>query len=134
MKQQNLFIKWDDDKLVGYTILDEQHRGLVATINSLFYFIQEGWELNSLKPTLLILEQYVTFHLKTEESILVKRGISDADLKVIQNYGESFLSELHRNIKLAISEDEPQNVVKYLAHWWNGHKSEFHDKLEKYFS
>jgi len=134
MTQQNLFIKWDNDKKVGYPIIDEQHRGLVATMNSLYYFIQQGWDITSLKPTLQILEQYVTFHLKTEEGILVEHGISEDTLKVIHEYGESFLKELHENINLSVSENEPQNVVKFLTKWWTGHKTEFHDKLEEYFA
>ena len=133
MAQQNLCIQWDGDNRVGYPILDEQHRGLIATINSLYYFIQQGWELESLKATILILEQYVKFHLKTEEMILMKRGLSEDELKAIHEYGESFLIDLHKNIELSISEDEPQNVVKFLVRWWKGHKVDFHDELKKYF-
>ena len=132
MTQQNLFIKWDDGKLVGFTILDEQHRGLVATINSLYYFIQQGWDLVSLKPTLKMLEQYVAFHTKTEELILVQHGISEEDLKIIREYDVNFLSELHKEVETAITEEQPNNVVKFLARWWLSHKTEFHDKLAKY--
>jgi len=72
--------------------------------------------------------------LKTEEGILVEHGISEDTLKVIHEYGESFLKELHENINLSVSENEPQNVVKFLTKWWTGHKTEFHDKLEEYFA
>lgn len=129
-----LFIKWDEQSEIGYSIIDEQHRGLVATINSLFYFLQQGWALVDLKPTILLLEQYIMFHLKTEESILLERGIPNKDLKVIQEYSKAFLSELHNVVTDAINHDEANGLTKYLAKWWLGHKTEFHDKLEQYFT
>ncbi len=133
MAQQILFIKWEDRNLIHLPIVDEQHRGMVATINSLYYFILQGWDLNSLKPTVLMLEQYVKFHLKTEEMILKKQGISSEDMQTIHEYSENFLSQLHKEIDSAIETDEPETVAKFLARWWMGHKTEFHDKLQEYF-
>ena len=133
MAQQILFIKWDDRNLINLPIVDEQHRGMVATINSLYYFIQQGWDLNSLKPTVLMLEQYVKFHLKTEEMILKNHGLSSEDMQTVHEYTENFLSQLHKEVDSAIEEGEPENVAKFLARWWMGHKTEFHDKLQKYF-
>ncbi len=130
---QLLFIKWDEDNIINYPIVDEQHRGLVATINSLYYFIQQGWEIKDLKPTILMLEQYVMFHLKTEQSILSSQGLSEDEIKPIQEYSSSFLHDLHNVVTDAIAHEEPQELSKYLAKWWQGHKVEFHDKLSKYF-
>lgn len=128
-----LFVKWHDDDLVGSPIVNEQHRGLVATINSLYYFMQQGWDLESLRPTILMLEQYVMFHLKTEESILVANGMSEDAIAEIHKYGEEFLKDLHQVVADAINNEEPNELVKYLAKWWNGHKAEFHSKLRKEF-
>tara|TARA_R110002049_G_scaffold2743_5_gene21192 strand:+ start:84382 stop:84786 length:405 start_codon:yes stop_codon:yes gene_type:complete len=128
-----LFIKWDENDLVNFPILDEQHRGLIAMINSLFYFMQKGWDLKSLKPTILMLEQYIIFHLKTEESILLERGIPENDLKIIQEYRKTFLADLNRIVNNAINNHEPNELAKYIAKWWTGHKTEFHNKLEQYF-
>ena len=61
-----LYIVWNDINKLGIPIIDEQHRGIVATINSFHYFIQEGHGLEALKPTLNILEQYTCIHFKTE--------------------------------------------------------------------
>lgn len=128
-----LFIKWDEKYICGYPIIDEQHRGLIATTNSLFYFMQKGWGLDDLKPTILMLEQYVMFHLKTEESILIGKGMPAEELTIIQEYEKSFLSELHEVVISAITNEEPNEVAKYLAKWWRGHELQFHEKLRNYF-
>ncbi len=128
-----LFIKWDNDNdHFDHPIVDEQHRGLIATINSLYYFIQNGWAIKDLKPTIEMLEHYVIFHIKTEESILVDRGITAKDLEVIKNYGGESLKELGEIVKIAIRHEEPNELTSYLAKWWLDHKSQFHNKLIKY--
>lgn len=38
---KNLYITWKPEHALGIPILDEQHRAVVATINSLFYFMQQ---------------------------------------------------------------------------------------------
>lgn len=127
-----LFIRWSNDDRFDHPIVDEQHRGLIATINSLYYFIQNGWSIKDLRETILMLEHYVIFHLKTEESILLDKGISSDELRAIKKYRQQFLSELKTIIKDAISHKEPNELTSYLAKWWLGHKSEFHDKLTDY--
>ena len=34
----NVFIVWKNSNDCGINIIDEQHRGIVSTINTLFYF------------------------------------------------------------------------------------------------
>lgn len=69
-----LYIVWKPHDDIGVPIIDEQNRAIVATINSLYYFIQEGWGLSALAPTLNIIKSYSSFHFKTEEGILAKAG------------------------------------------------------------
>ena len=130
---QTLYINWIDDHDIDSPIINEQHRGLVATVNSLYYFIQKGWDLKNLKPTILMLEQYVVFHLRTEESILVENGLPKDILTSIQEYRSNFLTTLNEVTDSAIRHHEPEELASFLAKWWLGHKTEFHDKLEEYF-
>ena len=130
---QILYLSWDENHLTGVPIVDEQHRGLVATINSLYYFIQKGWELKSLKPTILMLEQYIVFHLRTEESMLSENGLPDNILASIQEYRSDFLTTLNDVVESAIQHHEPEELASFLAKWWLGHNTEFHDKLEDFF-
>ena len=130
---QLLYINRIEANETGAPIIDEQHRGLIATVNSLYYFIQKGWGLSNLKPTLLMLEQYVVFHLKTEEGILVENDLPNETLNTIQEYRANFLSQLHDIVANAIHHNEPEELASFFAKWWLGHQTEFHEKLRPYF-
>ena len=125
-----LYIKWNDQCNSSHPLLDEQHRGLVATINSIHYFIQKGWELKNMTPTLKMLETYVGFHLATELDLLRESDSSDEIEKIYQEYRHSFLNQLHRVTESAIANNEPEELTRYLAKWWMGHQKNFHDKLD----
>ncbi len=68
--QNILYIVWTEKNKVGIPIIDEQHRGIISTINSLHYFIQTGQGEQIIRPTLIMLEQYVDIHFKTEEALM----------------------------------------------------------------
>ncbi len=131
---KHLYIKWTPEDHFNHYIVDEQHRGLISIINSLYYFIQSGWEISSLKPTILMLEQYVIFHLKTEELILIEKGIPHKQLTIVQDYGKEFLEELRGIVNSSIQHKEPNEVISFLSKWWLGHKTQFHEKLIKYIT
>ena len=127
-----LLIEWKKQDKVGHPILDEQHRGLVGIINTLQYFINEEWPVSSLHPTIEALEQYVMFHFKTEETILLKNGMSQDGMEKVRTYRSKFFQELREHVNSAIFQSETQLLTDFLVDWWAGHQSEFHDKLLKY--
>lgn len=128
-----LLIKWTHEDLVNHPILDEQHRGLVGIINTLQYFIDEQWPVSSLHPTIEALEQYVMFHFKTEETILLKNGMPKEGMDKVREYRSEFFQQLREHVNSAIFQAETQLLTDFLVDWWLGHQSEFHDKLQKYF-
>ena len=128
-----LLIEWAHQNRVNHSILDEQHRGLVSIINTLQYFIDEKWPVSSLNPTIEALEQYVMFHFKTEETILLKNGMPQEDMQKVRAYRSKFFQELREHVNSAIFQSETQLLTNFLVDWWAGHQSEFHDKLANYF-
>lgn len=128
-----LLIEWAHQNRVNHPILDEQHRGLVSIINTLQYFIDEKWPVSSLHPTIEALEQYVMFHFKTEETILLKNGMPQEDMQKVRAYRSKFFQELREHVNSAIFQSETQLLTNFLVDWWAGHQSEFHDKLASYF-
>ena len=79
-----LYLGWRDEfSQDGGFIIDEQHHGVLASINSLHYFLQQGHGLEALLPTAKIVLQYLQFHAKTEEGIL-----RDAEYKDIEQFVE----------------------------------------------
>ena len=129
-----LLIEWKNQDCVGHPILNEQHRGLVGIINTLQYFINEEWPVSSLHPTIEALEQYVMFHFKTEETILVTNGMPSEDMEKVRAYRIKFFQELREHVNNAIFQSETQLLSNFLMDWWAGHQSQFHNKLQKYFT
>ena len=82
-----LYIVWNDKYHVGVPIIDEQHRGIVSAINTLFEFIRQGHGQEALKPTFLVLEQYTRLHFITEQRLLqeIEYPNLEATLAFIRN-------------------------------------------------
>ena len=114
-----LYIVWSDRNKIGVSIIDEQHRVIVAVINSLHYFLQSGQGYEAIGPTLNMLEQYIEIHFQTEEAIMAEANCSDLE-EHIEIHNE--LREKTRNIVSdANLGTDPDMVLKFLREWWLGH-------------
>ncbi|MDX1915836.1 MAG: hemerythrin family protein [Methylophilus sp.] len=119
-----LYIVWKNENDLGIPIIDEQHRAIVATINSLYFFIQEGWGLSALTPTLNIIKSYSGFHFKTEEGILSKIGYSNIHKHIMAQ--KKFSKDLDTIAHEAIDCRDPSVLLKFLKTWWIMHLEEEH--------
>lgn len=114
-----LYIVWSDSFTQNVPIIDEQHRGVLATLNSLHYFLQNGLPFEALRPTVDMLAKYVMFHLKTEEQILREQdyfGI-DAYTQGAKVFGES----LEQVYEEARANNEPELFLFFIKKWWQSH-------------
>jgi len=117
--REALYIVWDFDNELDIPIIDEQHRAIVSTINSLFYFIHERLTLVALRPTLHILEEYTKLHFTTEEMLMEKAGYSGVGDHVL----------LHRQLAKRtatiahspLDADSGHEVLSFLKDWWLHH-------------
>lgn len=126
-----LYIVWKDEFNVNVPIIDEQHRAVVATINSLYYFIQEGWGLNALEPTLRIIKMYSSFHAKTEEGMLAHAQCESIDDHIATQ------AQFEHNVLEAKEEamelKDPQILLTFLRKWWLKHLNEEHKQYAQYY-
>ena len=114
-----LYIVWGENNKLGIPIIDEQHRGIISTINSLHYFMQTGHEYDIIKPTMIMLEQYTDVHFKTEEVLMTQAGYPALE----EHIG------LHKRLikktkTLSVNASEYQDsdmILKFLKEWWLGH-------------
>ncbi|HDL18487.1 MAG TPA: bacteriohemerythrin [Bacteroidetes bacterium] len=114
-----LYIVWSEINKLGIPIIDEQHRGVISTINSLHYFILTGHGQEIVKPTLIMLEQYVDVHFKTEEALLTEANYPALEEHIALHKG--FIEKIKK-----LSTDPNRNmdsdlVLKFLKEWWLGH-------------
>lgn len=129
-----LYIVWNEDHNINVSILDEQHHAIVATINSLYFFIQEGWGLSALKPTLNIIKIYSAFHAKTEEGMLEK--LNYPKLQAHVDCQKNFEKAVDKATEEALLYRDPQILLKFLRDWWVTHLTKEHkayaDHLSKF--
>lgn len=132
--KQPLYIVWNQNQSINIPILDEQHHAIVAAINSLYFFINQGWGLSALTPTLKIIKTNIGFHLKTEEGILEKLGANHKVLNVHGNIFNTFSLNADASIKEAIAEQDPMILLKFLRDWWINHHNIDHAKYKECLS
>jgi hemerythrin len=104
---------------LGIPIVDEQHRGVVATINSLYFGMQNKHAGTMLRPVIDMINNYTIIHFGTEEEFLTKSGYPDLKHHV----------ELHNELKQKQSNvgkkslwgQDPHQFMEFLKTWWIDH-------------
>lgn len=126
----HLFIVWQDSYNLNCPIINEQHKGILSTINSLHYFIHQGHELNFLKPTVDLSKLYMGFHFVTEQGILAKSkypGIEEDEALRRQLFAELKLTSQN-----ACMHRDPELLLNFLKRWWIKHITEEHKRFAPY--
>ncbi len=129
--KEPLYIVWNQKQAINVPILDEQHHAIVTAINSLYFFIAQGWGLSALSPTLKIVKATIGFHLKTEEGILEKLGAHYEILHAHSKIFNSFSFNADASLKEAISEQDPMILLKFLRDWWLQHHDKDHAQYRR---
>jgi len=127
--QQPLYIVWQDKFVQDEPIIDEQHRGAIAIINSLHYFIQQGYGLKDLMPTVNVLKSYLNFHFKTEQGIL--HAMESPLLQQYRDEANKIIDEFDIQCRLGLREDDAQVLLVFLKDWWKTHLK-LHKKITAY--
>ena len=128
-QRKHIYIHWQEEDEQNEMIIDEQHRAIIATINSFYYFLAQGYDIQELKPTLELILKYMLFHLKTEEGIL-----HTTEYPYISRYAEiqkATILGLKEAIRNAAQYNEPEEVLLFLKHWWKNHLLE-HETITPY--
>ena len=115
----NVFIIWKPEYNLGIPIIDEQHRGIVTTINSLNFGIQHECVKNILKPIVEMMESYTRIHFQTEETFLEKIDFPHAKEH----------KELHRELSAKLKDIGYDSILTqdsgyfmgFLKDWWIHH-------------
>lgn len=114
-----LYIVWQPSSDTGIPIIDEQHRGIVSTINSLYYFLQHGDGAVAYEPTMDVLNHYASLHFMTEEALMKSAGFASAkDHIALHN---KFMNRARSMAKFRASEDQVRELLAFLKVWWLNH-------------
>ncbi len=115
-----LYIVWQDDYEVGIPIIDEQHRGIVALINTFYHFVKMGRGEDALEPTFISLTQYARTHFSTEEQFMAR--VDYPRREEHRRLHEDLARKTESTLTLSLAgEDEVEQTLKFLKEWWLGH-------------
>jgi len=119
MLNHSLFIVWKPEYDLGIPIIDEQHKGIVSTINSLFYAMQKKHGENVLKSVINMVTEYTHIHFDVEEEFLGKNGFSD--FKKHKEWHNELRNALANIGPKSLWDRNPQEFLEFLKNWWIDH-------------
>lgn len=111
-----LLIVWKDSDCLGIPIIDEQHRALVCTINSLYYLLRTKQVKEVLPSVISTLQLYLQVHSGTEERILEL-----AEYPALAHHKELHAKLLPQSIAASYKSmhlNDPLEVLNLLKDWW----------------
>lgn len=114
-----LFIKWSDLHSTNIPIIDEQHRGIVETINSLYYFMRNKQASEIIMSTIAKMEQYAYIHFLTEENLLKQAKYPD-----FETHKKLHKSFRHKSLILSAQlkkTPDAHELLSFLKQWWIDH-------------
>ena len=116
---KSLYISWSEKDNIGIPLMDEQHRGIVSVINSLYYFMQRGEGEDTLLRIMDMLEHYIKIHFIVEENLMEEAGY--AKIKEHSLMHEVFLKKMQNTKAKITTVNEPMELLKSLKERWFGH-------------
>jgi len=119
MLNHNILIVWQPSYNLGIQIVDEQHRGIVSTINSLCYAIQNKQGNQILQPVTSMVTEYTRIHFDLEEDFLEKCGYPN--LEYHRTLHKELIDSLSHVSKQSIWNRDPQEFLGFLKDWWINH-------------
>ena len=117
--KQELYIAWNDNNFLGIPIIDEQHRSIVAIINTLHYFVEKHMELEVLTPIINTIYQYTIIHFKTEEMMLKEADYLSIDDHILLH--KHLINEMKSVADESTQERDVEPLLKFLKAWWLNH-------------
>jgi hemerythrin len=114
-------IEWQDDYTVGVKELDDQHRCLLNTINTLLEEQSDKYEAAKFSPALSSLIHYAYTHFATEERYLLQVHFPDLNQHVLEHI-DFIMKTLGLALRVESEGDETRTeLLRYLKEWYSSH-------------
>ena len=116
---QHVFIVWKPGYDLGIPILDDQHRGIVSTINSLHFCMKCNHAHTILRPIIHMIYDYTLVHFKMEELFLSNKDFPGAQEH--QALHEKLTVRLNQVGRDTLLNHDPLKFLGFLKEWWVHH-------------
>ena len=130
----NKYYAWDDSYLVGVSRIDEEHKQLFITVNSLIDAIENGAGKEDLKKVLEFLIQYTVSHFNDEEEVQRKSGYPNFEnhRKIHEKFKKTALELAAEAEKNGSSEALVKEVKRKIGDWLVTHVTGEDAKIGKF--
>ena len=121
--KQPLFIKWDKCNETGIPLIDGQHKGIVAIINTFYYMM--GRKVNNYMLYSCIsdtLKNFSNIHFITEENFLEEWKYEY--ISQHKEYHRKLAMEIDLIEREGIKTNDPRPLLEFLKKWWIEHINE----------
>lgn len=110
-------IEWNDSYSIGYELIDQQHKKLVAMVNKMYEALLNGDAKDTTVQILGEMIDYTNYHFKTEEEIIDRHNYQDAEKH--KNQHQYFIDQsiAFKSGLKAENFTVPYEVVKFLRSW-----------------
>ena len=115
----DLLIVWEPEYKLGIPIIDEQHRGILSTINSLHFGITDMHGVEMLRPVIEMVHDYTRIHFTVEEDFLTKYNYPR--IKEHREMHAELISELDKVGRESLNHHAPLEFMEFLKKWWIDH-------------
>jgi hemerythrin-like metal-binding domain len=114
-------IEWQDEYTVGVKELDDQHRSLLKTINTLLEEQRDKYEAEKFSPALSSLIHYAYTHFATEERYLLQVHFPNLEQHVLEHI-DFIMKTVGLALRIESSGDELRiELLQYLKEWYSYH-------------
>ena len=131
--KHDVFIVWKPEYNLGIHVVDEQHRGIVTIINSLYYGMQNKHADHLLMPVYEMVHEYTRIHFEIEEDFLKKCGYPK--LEEHKKLHNELITKLAKVGRESLHLHDSNEFLNFLKEWWIDHicdkDREFLNYLEK---
>ncbi|MDH4128475.1 MAG: bacteriohemerythrin [Spirochaetota bacterium] len=112
--------KWDNSLSVNVKALDEQHRKWIDLVNDAHDNISA--DIDKMKNFIDLIIEYIHFHLKYEENLLLENGYPDFEKhKENHNIFEKKVNEFRERLKSSAYNGLPLEIVRFQITWLIDH-------------
>ncbi len=114
-----MLFQWKREYDLGVPIIDEQHRGLCAVLNSLQYAVANNIGEYMLEPTIEMVKAYARVHFMTEELLFKQYGYPGAQHHA--GLHEKLVETIFDIGQESMFNQDPGQFLQFLKNWLNQH-------------
>ncbi|MDR0310084.1 MAG: bacteriohemerythrin [Acidobacteriota bacterium] len=128
--ENSVYVVWKPEYNLGVPIIDDQHRGIVTIINSLYYGMQHNYLDEMLASIVDMLNSYTHIHFRVEEDIFAR-----TDYPKINYHKELHAQLVSKQFsigKRSLMDKDPSALMEFLKKWWIHHICEEDRQFREY--